>query len=243
MKLRIIGILSKLPFGKRLILSLRDIARRKNLKKFSSSEDLFTNYYMENKWSDSESVSGPGSTAAYTANIRRELPPLFSRFQIISMIDAPCGDYNWFRMIDRSGGPDYIGGDIVQALAESNAERYQDDRTRFVKFDVTKDQLPDVDLWLCRDCLFHLSEDLVFAALRNFAKSNVKWLLTSTHPHAEFNSDITTGSFRLINLEKPPYNLPAPELVMEDWIPPFPKRHLALWSRESVLKVLNMRKS
>lgn len=241
MKLKIIGIVSKLPGGKRLILFVRDIARRKNLKKFSNAEDLFTNYYMENKWSDSESVSGPGSTAAYTANIRRELPLLFSRFQIGSMIDAPCGDYNWFRLIDRSGGPDYIGGDIVQALAEANAKHYQNDRTRFVKFDVTKDPLPDVDLWLCRDCLFHLSEDLVFAALRNFAKSNVNWLLTSTHPHAEFNSDITTGSFRLINLEKPPYNLPKPDLVMEDWIPPFPKRHLALWSRESVLKALSPR--
>jgi len=243
MKLRIIRIVSKLPFGKRLILSLRDIARRKSLKKFSNAEELFTNYYTENKWSDSESVSGPGSTAAYTENIRRELPLLFSKLQIGSMIDAPCGDYNWFCLIDRSGGPDYIGGDIVQALAESNAERYHDHRTRFVKFDVTKDPLPDVDLWLCRDCLFHLSEQLVFAALKNFANSNVKWLLTSTHPHAEFNSDITTGSFRLINLEKPPYNLPAPEMIIEDWIHPYPKRHLALWSRQSVLEAISMRRN
>jgi hypothetical protein len=230
--------LKRSKLGHRLLLAFHDISRRRHLKKFKNPEDLFTSYYRDNQWSDPESVSGPGSTAAYTENIRVELPQLFSRLGIKAMLDAPCGDYNWFRLIDRPNGHDYIGGDIVAPLIESNNFKHRNEQTRFIQIDVTKDPLPSVDLWLCRDCLFHLSEELVFMALQNFARSEIKWILTSTHPKATFNSDITTGSFRLINLELPPYNLPAPDLSIVDWIEPHPYRHLALWSRESVVQAL-----
>jgi hypothetical protein len=234
-------IFAVLPFGDQLILLLRDLSRRRYLKSFQDPEDLFTTYYHKNQWSDPESVSGPGSTAAYTENIRRELPALLTQLNVQRMLDAPCGDYNWFRLIDRTHGPDYTGGDIVLPMVIANEKSYGDSRTRFVKFDITMDELPDVDLWFCRDCLFHLSEEMVFQALENFSRSQVNWLLTSTHPRAQFNSDITTGSFRLINLELPPYNLPPPEASIEDWIEPHPYRHLALWSRQSVIDAIETR--
>lgn len=234
--------LTRLPFGNRLIRGYRYWIQRRHFARFKNPEDVFTAYYEENQWSDPESVSGPGSTAAYTENIRREMPPLLERLQVRRMLDAPCGDYNWFRLIDRAGGLDYTGGDIVAPLVAANQAKYGNDRTRFTKLDITKDELPAVDLWLCRDCLFHLSEDLVFAALENFARSRVQWLLTSTHPRAEANTDIPTGSFRLLNLELPPYNFPPPEATMEDWIQPYPYRHLALWSRAAVAAALEKRR-
>ncbi|RYD83703.1 MAG: class I SAM-dependent methyltransferase [Verrucomicrobiaceae bacterium] len=241
MKESIKRLLVKTGIGKNLIRRYRYWIQREHFGRFRSSEEIFTAYYKENEWLDPESLSGPGSTAEYTANIRRGLPGLFQQLGVASMLDAPCGDYNWFRLIDRSNGPDYTGGDIVPPLIEANQAKHADEKTRFITLDITQSKLPSVDLWLCRDCLFHLSEDLVFQALENFVRSDIKWLLTSTHPKGDLNTDIPTGSFRLLNLQIPPYNLPSPAESMEDWIDPHPYRHLSLWSREDVQAALKRR--
>ena len=49
----------------------------------------------------------------------------------------------------------YIGGEIVPEFVEANNARYANDNTRFILCDILKDELPAVDLWLCRDVLFH----------------------------------------------------------------------------------------
>ena len=234
MKSLIKKTLSRVPLGNRLIRGYRYWIQRWYFRRFKNPEEVFTAYYKENIWSDPESLSGPGSTSAYTQNIRRGIPPLLVKLNIRHLLDAPCGDYNWFRLMERPAQLEYIGGDIVGPLVEQNHARHGNSRTRFITLDITKDPLPSVDLWLCRDCLFHLSEESVFAALENFTLSDVPWLLTSTHPRAEVNIDMPTGSFRLLNLQLPPYNLPAPEAAIEDWIEDYPYRLLALWSREAV---------
>lgn len=241
MKESIKRLLVKTGIGNGLLRRYRYWIQRKHFGRFSNSEEIFTAYYHENEWLDPESLSGPGSTAEYTANIRRELPLLFERLDVERMLDAPCGDFNWFKLIEKANRPDYTGGDIVQPLIESNRSKHADEKTRFIPVDITSGKLPDVDLWLCRDCMFHLSEQQVFSALENFVRSDIRWLLTSTHPKADLNTDIPTGSFRLLNLEIAPYNLPAPRATMEDWIDPHPYRHLSLWSREDVEAALKRR--
>ncbi len=157
------------------------------------------------------------------------------------MLDAPCGDFNWFQLIEKNSRPDYTGGDIVSPLIEANETKYKDEITRFITIDITQAELPQVDLWMCRDCMFHLSEEQIFEALKNFVRSDIEWLLASTHPKADLNTDIPTGSFRLLNLEIAPYNLPAPTAFIEDWIAPHPYRHLSLWNREAVSLALKKR--
>lgn len=234
-------LLVKTGIGNHLLRKYRYWVQREHFGRFKTSEEIFTAYYNENEWLDPESLSGPGSTAEYTANIRREMPGLFQKLNVERMLDAPCGDYNWFKLIDRSNGPDYTGGDIVLPLIEANQSKHADEKTRFLTLDITQGKLPSVDLWLCRDCLFHLSEELVFQALENFVRSDIKWLLTSTHPKADLNTDIPTGSFRLLNLQISPYHFPEPRVSMEDWIDPHPYRHLALWSRDDVAAALKRR--
>src|SRR3954471_18881233 len=84
-----------------------------------SIEEIFTTYYRENVWINDESVSGDGSTLEYTKNLRQELPLLFETLQINSILDAPCGDFNWFREVSR-GPISYVGGDIVPDLIQRN---------------------------------------------------------------------------------------------------------------------------
>jgi len=146
------------------------------------------------------------------------------------MLDAPCGDYNWFRTVDR-GSVGYVGGDIVNALIELNQENYGDENTEFVHLDITQDDLPDVDLWMCRDCFIHLSFDLIQAALANFDRSNIPYLLVSTYPDVTENHDIPTGHVRNLNLMLPPFNFPEPLTSVDDTAEGFERRELGLWER------------
>lgn len=85
---------------------------------------VFNRFYQRNVWNNPESRSGPGSTIERTERIRSELPSLFKQLGVRTVLDAPCGDYNWFRLISREPGFHYIGADIVEALVQKNRSFY-----------------------------------------------------------------------------------------------------------------------
>ncbi len=206
--------------------------------RFRDSEALFTHYFRQNVWGDPESVSGSHSTIRYTANIRQQLPPLFDRLDVRTILDAPCGDYNWFRLVPRHPETLYIGADIVKPLIAANQAAFANSNTSFVRLDLVRDPLPPVDLWICRDCLFHFSNERIFLTLRNFLRSPIRYFLTTTYPHAPKNTDIPTGKFRLLNLERPPFCLGQPLLRIDDWIEGHPVKQLALWERAALAETL-----
>lgn len=197
-------------------------------------EEIFTDHYNQNVWNNDQSVSGDGSTVEYTENLRKELPVLFHKFKIQSILDAPCGDYNWFRHVDRGDYISYIGGDIVTELIEKNSKQYGNGMTSFQNLDITADPLPKADLMICRDVLFHFSDKDVTRVLKNFIDSEIKYFLTTSHTECKKNFDILTGQFRLLNLEKPPFNFRDPLFAIDDWIEGFPVRKMFLWTREAV---------
>ena len=61
------------------------------------AEVVFSKIYERNLWDDPESASGRGSTLRRTTVIRRVLPALLSEVGAESLLDAPCGDFNWMR--------------------------------------------------------------------------------------------------------------------------------------------------
>lgn len=210
----------------------------------SAIEEAFTAIYATNHWGDAESVSGAGSTLEYTRNLRGQLPALFAKYNIRTVFDAPSGDFNWMSAVLQEAPVRYIGGDIVQDLVAQNTERYASNgasnTVRFVHFDITRDRFPKADLWICRDCLFHLPYAGIRRALERFVASKVPYILTTTHVNTGFeNSDIPAGGFRMIDLFTAPFNFPEQTLErIEDWIPGFPPRLMCLWSREQVAQVL-----
>ncbi len=198
---------------------------------------VFTGIHHSNTWGDAESVSGPGSTRAQTAVIRDRLPALVKEIKARSLLDAPCGDFNWMK----ETGLDidlYIGADVVPDLITRNQQAYSSPTRSFVQLDITQDAVPEVDLILCRDCLFHFSEKAVFAALRNFKASKSKYLLTTTYPDTEKNINIVTGGWRPLNLEAAPFNLPRPvTLLDEKWMEENGEnsgKHLGLWKLDDI---------
>ena len=203
---------------------------------------VFTRIHELNHWGDRESLSGPGSTLAYTRHIRSELPRLWSQLGTRVVLDAPCGDFNWFHAIDRATTPDYVGADIVESLVASNQSRYGDSRTRFVVLDLVTDPLPEADFWLCRDCLFHLPAADVMTVLRKFASSRMAHFCATNHHLCEFNTDVKTGGYRFLNLHLPPYNLGPALATIDDWIEgeAHVPRRLTVWTRAAVAEALGL---
>ena len=229
-------IVSALPGGDILISRRRYFYQwRRYSSRLGSPEQVFRHHYEVNTGAVDESVCrDPGSTIQYTENIRRVIPELVRQIEVREILDAPCGDYNWFRMIDWETEISYTGGDIVKALVERNQALYGSKNRKFVLLDIVHGVLPRADLWLCRDCLMHLPNRDVMFVLNNFLNSNIRYLLTTTHPNHERNEDIPAGAFRLLNLELPPFNLCKPIRAIDDWIEGHPVRYLALWERDMV---------
>jgi hypothetical protein len=224
-------IILTVPGGAAAISSIHAYRKRQLLKRLATTADVFTHHFEENYWGHKESRSGEGSSLEHTANIRREIPLLIESLGLKSILDAPCGDYNWFRHIERKADVRYTGGDIVAPLIAQNNAQFGNENTQFAVMNIIADPLPDADLWLCRDCLFHLPNADIHRALDRFRQSNICYLLTTTYPGCETNADILTGDFRQINLLIAPFSLPAPKQLIDDWVPGSAVRHLALWER------------
>ena len=223
-------VVSRLPGGRSILY----LFGRLWFASFGNSNSVFKRYYETNAWGSEESVSGPGSTREYTENIRKKIPEIVERLNISVILDAPCGDYNWWRMIEWQERITYIGGDVVKELVDKNQSSYGKKDTSFIRLDIARDSLPRADLWLCRDCLFHLSDRDIMLALGNFLTSDIEYLLTSNHPNCRRNHNILPGSFRLLNLQLAPFNLGKPLRTIDDWIKGYSVRQLALWDRETL---------
>lgn len=165
-----------------------------------------------------ESLSGSGSALGQTKAIRERLTLLLKELQISSLIDVPCGDLNWMRLVDL-GECKYTGIDIIKPLVDRNSAIYGTGKhpKQFLHLDVRYDSLPNADLILCRDLLVHMSEDDVYKALDQFKRSGAKYLLTTTFPKRAKNQVIESGAWRPINLQAEPFNFPVPvELINEN---------------------------
>ncbi len=214
---------------------------RRNLKRVFEGKD----------WSEggSHPKSGFGSSLSYTENLRRALPVLFERYQIRSFVDAPCGDWAWMQHVDLDG-IDYTGLDISSSLIAANTAAHVRDGVSFAVADITSDELPSADLFMCRDCLFHLKFWLRWEFFRNFEASGSKYLLMTSNS-VETNRNVSeNGAFRKFNPTKPPFNFPEPiETIVETaefddagaMVMTSPRgghRSLGLWSRAQVCDVL-----
>ncbi len=226
-----------------LYRKIRNIDERYGGDEYGERADAFEEIFANNKWGNAESKSGGGSTLAFTAPLRSELEQLLVKLKVRTFLDAPCGDFNWMSKVNFPAEMKYLGRDIVPALIEDTRARHAAPQRDFGVLDIVTDDLPKADLWLCRDVLFHLSNDEIIAVLRNFVRSEIPWLLTTTFDFVNENRDVRAGGFRFLNLGAAPFFLPPPARKIADYIVPEPPRYLGLWSREAVAQALAKRLS
>lgn len=182
------------------------IAFREMLK-LRTTKGRFEEIYKKNLWASAESGSGEGSEIAYTAPLRCWLIENLNTLNIKTFVDAPCGDFNWMKLVLPKVNINYIGLDIVESVIRQNKLLYASDHARFEVADICEDSLPDCDIIMVRDCLIHLSYEDINRFLINLSKTNYKYLLTSTYlVDQNFqNSNIQTGDFRFIDLFRDPF--------------------------------------
>ena len=183
-----------------------------------------------------ETECGAGSTVSYTENIRNKLPGLMRNLGVTTLLDAPCGDFNWMSRTNLSG-INYIGADYdyeqCQAVRSKLSEppHYAPKAKIALLIDIRNSIPVKADMMLCRDFLQHLPNRWASTVLRNFFESKIPWLLCTSHK-SNANSDIEEfGQFRPLNLRLRPFSLPAPHLVIDDG----PGRILGLWHRDQIV--------
>ena len=185
-----------------------------------------------NHWNSVDGVSGQGSSPAQTGQLLRNLSTLLQSLHIRTLLDLPCGDFSWLRLLDPPV-PHYIGGDVVEEIIGRNRASFGNPRMLFRVIDLCRDPLPDSDLLLCRDCLVHLSFADIHAALRNIRRSRISHVLLTTFTGCDHNEDITTGDWRPINLLHPPFGFPSPVLILNEGCTEgdgrFADKSMALW--------------
>jgi SAM-dependent methyltransferase len=178
-------------------------------------EQIFREVYRQKIWGDGETVSGPGSGLIRTAAFREQIPQLLRELGASSLLDAGCGDFHWMKELQLPIKR-YFGMDIVPELIIDNTQKYSNGKHVFRHGDITRDELPQVDLILCRDCLVHFSFEDLWAALRNFKRSQSRYLLTTTFIKFRENFDVETGGWRQLNLERHPFFFPPPKRLIDE---------------------------
>jgi hypothetical protein len=192
-------------------------------------KDTFTNIYENNGFGSEESKSGPGSTLEETKILREKIKDLVKEKNIKSVVDIPCGDFNWMKEIV-SSFESYIGGDIVEGAIKINIENYGGLNTKFIEFDLINDKIPDADLLIVRDVIGHLPLSDGEKVIKNILKSNCKYLLSTTwakktkdgwkkcdpnEVHRE-NEGVDYGRFYPVNLMSFPFNFPEANVYLEE---------------------------
>ncbi len=186
-------------------------------------KQAFEQAAVQNYWSDSDSLSGPGSNMQQTRVIREKIPLLLEKYGITKILDAPCGDLFWMKEILpllKEKGIQYEGADIVSGLIEKHWISFESYQVVFHTIDIIKEPIPKVDLVFTRDCFIHLSYSNIYAVLRNYRKSGAQYLLVSTYTNPGRINHNVDGLYlygRMLNMQKFPFYFGKPvDLIVEE---------------------------
>ena len=185
--------------------------------KFSklTNQERFEMIYNENFWESNESSSGIGSEIKNTKEALKAIKLVIKQYKIKSIIDIPCGDFNWMSSLDM-GNIDYKGFDIVRSVIKENNKKYKKPNVNFYYSDIINSELSKGDLILVRDCLVHFSLKDIKKSIFRIIQSKSTYLLSTSFVNLEKNTDIYTGDWRPINLEKEPFNFPKPIIIINE---------------------------
>lgn len=175
-------------------------------------EERFTNTYINDLWNSAngQSKSGLGSSLEYTINFRDNLSRIIDQYNIKTIFDCSCGDWNWMKEI-KNKLPKYVGNDIVKTLIDKNNFDYKSDNISFVSNDMLsqlkKYEDKSFDLILCRHTLEHLKNNYSVDVITEIKRVS-KYAIITTNSQVEINKEISNMNgvlARSINLKLTPF--------------------------------------
>ncbi len=174
----------------------------------ADARQVFSTIFREDTWQGTVK-SGPGSSLKVTERLRAALAERFAALEVRTLCDAPCGDCTWIHEI--TGSLDfYFGIDVVPELIVGNLAKGFPLNHLFRYADITRETPPRVDAIFCRDCLVHLPFEAATSAINHFKASGSKYLFATTFIRLETNTQARMGTWRPLNMQKPPFEFPPP---------------------------------
>ncbi len=171
-----------------------------------------------------------------TAVLRSQLSKLWPKYNIQKIFDAGSYDAAW-QVQTIAKEVQYSAGEINPELVA--LAQHGNPGLDIVKFDITEDSLPDVDLLFVRDLTIHLSHDQKNKVVQNWLNSKIPYLLVSHNPSTLHNQEIDlSGSvfpFADVNWQLLPWNWSAPLEILWEIGPN--GRSMSLWHRSQILEV------
>ena len=163
-----------------------------------------------------ETFCGRGSTLRRTKKIRKQLPGIFHRFGIRTLLDVPCGDCNWISRMDLP--VKYYGIDLSERNVNAALEREWKNpswKRRIIQGNCLTAHWPKVDAILSRDFFQHLSIDDIHAMLVRIKTSGAKYLFGTCYTK-DINREIDEKMYRPVNIEIEPFNFGKPMMKIEE---------------------------
>jgi SAM-dependent methyltransferase len=168
----------------------------------SISAKIFSEIYEKRTWGtnvDKRGSSGPGSALEYVQEYITFVKQFVEENNVASVVDVGCGDWQFARHMNWEG-IEYTGIDCVESVVAFNKEKFAKDNIKFLHLDlVDLDLLPKADLYLVKDVLQHLSNDIVLAFLDHLVHQTDKarWIIVTNCCHQRYdNQDTAVGSTR-----------------------------------------------
>jgi SAM-dependent methyltransferase len=201
------------------------IARSQQRSAAMSTEEVFTDIYLHNRWGGKAGTfsSGTGSSeesivVPYVEAVRKWLRE--NGAEPLTVVDLGCGDFGVGQQLADLCGH-YIGVDIVKPVIEHNRRNSGTDRIEFRHLDMLSEPLPEGQICFLRQVLQHLSNDQIQSLLPRLDK--YRWILITEHQPSADRVRIPNidkphgGDIRLyrgsgVFLDQPPFNLPREKL-------------------------------
>ena len=101
-------------FSSFFMVKKRQVFNSKKINLSQKNKNIFDQIYRKKYWQTNNlSVSGSGSNENYTRKYSYQLIQILNKFNIKSIFDLPCGDFEWMiKILKQNKKINYIGGDI-----------------------------------------------------------------------------------------------------------------------------------
>lgn len=195
------------------------------LLKNSNINNIFDTIYETNAWGNG---SGSGSKESLNVEYVSFLQDFFKKFNIKTISDVGCGDWQFSKNIDFSG-ISYTGYDVANFVITRNLKNFWAHNINFICYDGDFDKVKDADLLICKDVLQHLDNDKISHFIANLPRFKYALIANDLLDSPSLNAQINTGQYRPLDLRKEPFNLSCEPVFWIKRMPKEPDICVMLW--------------
>lgn len=143
----------------------------------------------------------------------------FNDPKIKTVFDLGCGDWRLMSAINVPDDKIYEGFDLVKSVIKDNVRSYKKSNIRFHHIHELSDFKKEKgDLLVVKDVMQHWPNEEIRYFINNILPNFKYALLTNDYSIPNFydiNNDIIHGEWRLLDLEKEPFNLKNIETILD----------------------------